>query len=117
MMAHVKSVIASSPAGTKFGAFSLKVADDFSYTDPIDGSVATGQGLRWAAGAGACCWRWWRWDELAVAGMLLKTLVLPLVLVGLPLLVFSKDSMCGSYPAIPSATASSLHSPTQHLPR
>lgn len=46
MMDHVKSVIAASPAGTKFGSFTLKEADDFSYTDPIDGSVAKGQGLR-----------------------------------------------------------------------
>lgn len=46
MMDHVKSVIASSPPGTKFGSFVLKAADDFAYTDPIDGSVAKGQGLR-----------------------------------------------------------------------
>ncbi len=49
MMEHVKGVIAASPAGTKIGAFTLKVADDFSYTDPIDGSVAKGQGLRCGA--------------------------------------------------------------------
>lgn len=46
MMDHVRSVIASSPPGTKFGAFTLQQADDFAYTDPIDGSVAKGQGLR-----------------------------------------------------------------------
>jgi phosphoglucomutase len=46
MMDHVRSVIAASPRGTKFGAFTLAEADDFSYTDPIDGSVAKGQGLR-----------------------------------------------------------------------
>jgi len=46
MMDHVKSVIAASPPGTKFGAFTLQEADDFAYTDPIDGSVAKGQGLR-----------------------------------------------------------------------
>lgn len=46
MMEHVKAVIAASPPGTKFGGFTLKAADDFSYTDPIDGSVAKGQGLR-----------------------------------------------------------------------
>jgi hypothetical protein len=45
-MDHVRSVIAASPAGTKFGAFTLAEADDFAYTDPIDGSVAKGQGLR-----------------------------------------------------------------------
>lgn len=46
MVEHIKGVIAASPPGTKFGAFTLKQADDFSYTDPIDGSVAKGQGLR-----------------------------------------------------------------------
>lgn len=46
MMDHVKSVIASSGKGTKFGAFTLDTADDFAYTDPVDGSVAKGQGLR-----------------------------------------------------------------------
>jgi phosphoglucomutase len=46
MMDHVKAVIAASPAGTKFGSFTLAMADDFAYTDPIDGSVAKGQGLR-----------------------------------------------------------------------
>jgi len=46
MMDHVREVIAKSPAGTKFGQFTLKMADDFEYTDPIDGSVAKKQGLR-----------------------------------------------------------------------
>jgi len=46
MMEHVRGVIAASPKGTKFGPFELDVADDFAYTDPIDGSVATKQGLR-----------------------------------------------------------------------
>ena len=32
--------------GTKFGTFELAVADDFEYTDPIDGSKASKQGLR-----------------------------------------------------------------------
>jgi phosphoglucomutase len=46
MMNHVRDVIKNSPPGTKFGAFELQLADDFAYTDPIDGSVAKGQGLR-----------------------------------------------------------------------
>eukprot|EP00879_Flechtneria_rotunda_P003197 GHRR01003420.1.p1 GENE.GHRR01003420.1~~GHRR01003420.1.p1 ORF type:complete len:351 (+),score=121.97 GHRR01003420.1:1765-2817(+) len=46
MMAHIREVIASSPPGTKFGAFELAKADDFEYKDPIDGSVASKQGLR-----------------------------------------------------------------------
>jgi phosphoglucomutase len=32
--------------GAKFGQLQVKVCDDFSYTDPVDGSVSTGQGVR-----------------------------------------------------------------------
>jgi phosphoglucomutase len=32
--------------GSKFGRYVVKTCDDFSYTDPIDGSVSTGQGVR-----------------------------------------------------------------------
>ncbi|KAG1662282.1 hypothetical protein FOA52_002171 [Chlamydomonas sp. UWO 241] len=46
VMDAVRAVIAESPAGAKIGDFTVKTADDFAYTDPIDGSVAKGQGLR-----------------------------------------------------------------------
>ncbi len=32
--------------GAKFGQFQVKLCDDFSYTDPVDGSTSTGQGVR-----------------------------------------------------------------------
>ena len=32
--------------GAKFGDLQVKLCDDFSYTDPVDGSVSTGQGVR-----------------------------------------------------------------------
>ncbi|MEO8417463.1 MAG: alpha-D-glucose phosphate-specific phosphoglucomutase [Methylophilaceae bacterium] len=32
--------------GARFGRYVVKSCDDFSYTDPIDGSVSTGQGVR-----------------------------------------------------------------------
>jgi phosphoglucomutase len=32
--------------GAQFGRYTIKTCDDFSYTDPIDGSVSTGQGIR-----------------------------------------------------------------------
>lgn len=32
--------------GQQFGAWTVSNADDFSYVDPVDGSTATGQGLR-----------------------------------------------------------------------
>jgi phosphoglucomutase len=32
--------------GAQFGSLQVKMCDDFSYTDPVDGSVSTGQGVR-----------------------------------------------------------------------
>jgi len=46
MMEHLRGVIASSKKGDKYGSFALDFADDFEYTDPVDGSVAKKQGLR-----------------------------------------------------------------------
>jgi phosphoglucomutase len=45
IMAQVRSRFADLP-GQRLGAYTVKACDDFSYTDPIDGSVSTGQGLR-----------------------------------------------------------------------
>ncbi len=45
VMAHLKGQFAKLP-GQRFGSYQVKFCDDFSYTDPIDGSVSTGQGLR-----------------------------------------------------------------------
>jgi phosphoglucomutase len=45
IMDQVRGAFAALP-GKAFGNYSVKVCDDFSYTDPIDGSVSTGQGLR-----------------------------------------------------------------------
>ncbi|OIP17657.1 MAG: alpha-D-glucose phosphate-specific phosphoglucomutase [Betaproteobacteria bacterium CG2_30_59_46] len=45
LMAHLKGQFAKLP-GQRFGNYQVKFCDDFSYTDPIDGSVSTGQGLR-----------------------------------------------------------------------
>jgi len=46
VMDTVRKVISESKKGTKFGPFTLDFADDFEYTDPIDGSKASRQGLR-----------------------------------------------------------------------
>jgi phosphoglucomutase len=32
--------------GASFGKYTVRHCDDFSYTDPVDGSVSTGQGIR-----------------------------------------------------------------------
>uniref|UniRef100_A0A7R9VR71 Uncharacterized protein n=1 Tax=Chlamydomonas euryale TaxID=1486919 RepID=A0A7R9VR71_9CHLO len=45
-MDQVRGVIQSSQKGASLGTYQLDFADDFAYTDPIDGSVAKGQGLR-----------------------------------------------------------------------
>ena len=36
----------SALVGATFGSYTVKHCDDFSYTDPVDGSVSTGQGIR-----------------------------------------------------------------------
>ncbi len=36
----------TSLKGAQFGNLQVKLCDDFSYTDPVDGSVSTGQGVR-----------------------------------------------------------------------
>ncbi|PSC71409.1 hypothetical protein C2E20_5335 [Micractinium conductrix] len=46
MIAHLEGVIAGSKKGDKFGDYVLETADNFTYTDPIDGSVAKNQGIR-----------------------------------------------------------------------
>jgi phosphoglucomutase len=45
IMAHIKAQFATFP-NKNFGKYGVKTADDFSYTDPIDGSISTGQGVR-----------------------------------------------------------------------
>jgi len=45
IMAQVRGQFDTLP-GRRFGDYVVKFCDDFSYTDPIDGSLSTGQGLR-----------------------------------------------------------------------
>jgi phosphoglucomutase len=45
LMQHLKDSFPSLP-GKTFGRYTVKVCDDFAYTDPIDGSVSRNQGLR-----------------------------------------------------------------------
>jgi len=46
MMDHVRGVIAGLSPKSKVGSYTCDVADEFKYVDPIDGSVASKQGLR-----------------------------------------------------------------------
>ncbi len=45
VMKHLKDSFATLP-GQKFGSYTVDFCDDFSYTDPVDGSISTGQGIR-----------------------------------------------------------------------
>jgi len=45
VIAHIKSQFASLP-NQKFGNYTVKLCDDFSYHDSIDGSVSSNQGIR-----------------------------------------------------------------------
>jgi phosphoglucomutase len=45
LMAHLKDQFEQLP-GQRYGSYQVKFCDDFSYTDPIDASISTGQGLR-----------------------------------------------------------------------
>ncbi|XP_031476228.1 phosphoglucomutase, chloroplastic isoform X2 [Nymphaea colorata] len=46
MVEHLRDIISKSKAGDKYGSYTLQFADDFDYTDPVDGSVASKQGVR-----------------------------------------------------------------------
>ena len=45
IMAHLREQLPALP-GRVFGEYAVKLADDFCYTDPVDGSVSAKQGLR-----------------------------------------------------------------------
>ena len=44
-MEALRAQLASLP-GRRFGALEVAAADDFSYRDPVDGSLTQGQGVR-----------------------------------------------------------------------
>ena len=47
MIAYLREeILPNATKGTKMGDFTVDYADDFEYTDPIDGSVASKQGVR-----------------------------------------------------------------------
>ncbi|KAG8095415.1 hypothetical protein GUJ93_ZPchr0012g18855 [Zizania palustris] len=53
MMEHLRDLITKSKAGEKYGNYTLQFADDFSYTDPVDGSTVSKQGLRFVFSDGS----------------------------------------------------------------
>jgi len=52
LMAHLRESLASLP-GKAFGAETVASADDFAYTDPVDGSLSTAQGIRIGLASGS----------------------------------------------------------------
>ncbi|KAI3860190.1 hypothetical protein MKW92_030014 [Papaver armeniacum] len=46
MVGYLRDLISKSKSGDKYGSYTLQFADDFTYTDPVDGSVASKQGVR-----------------------------------------------------------------------
>ncbi|XP_071732200.1 phosphoglucomutase, chloroplastic-like [Rutidosis leptorrhynchoides] len=46
MVNYLRDLISKSKQGDKYGDYTLRFADDFYYTDPVDGSVASKQGVR-----------------------------------------------------------------------
>ncbi|GAV61842.1 PGM_PMM_IV domain-containing protein/PGM_PMM_I domain-containing protein/PGM_PMM_II domain-containing protein/PGM_PMM_III domain-containing protein [Cephalotus follicularis] len=46
MVDYLRDLVSRSKGGEKYGSYVLQFADDFSYTDPVDGSVASKQGVR-----------------------------------------------------------------------
>ncbi|MEM1274524.1 MAG: alpha-D-glucose phosphate-specific phosphoglucomutase [Pseudomonadota bacterium] len=51
MVADLRASLAELP-GQRAGPLTVEAADEFSYHDPIDGSVSTGQGLRFVVSGG-----------------------------------------------------------------
>ncbi|KAK1261653.1 hypothetical protein QJS04_geneDACA000921 [Acorus gramineus] len=46
MVEYLRQLVSKSKSGQNYGSYTLQFADDFTYTDPIDGSVASKQGTR-----------------------------------------------------------------------
>nr|BAP47498.1 phosphoglucomutase [Gentiana triflora] len=43
---HLREIASSSKTGDNYGNYVLQLADDYTYTDPVDGSVVSKQGVR-----------------------------------------------------------------------
>ncbi len=52
LMTHLRESLATLP-GRVFGAETVASADDFAYTDPVDGSLSTAQGIRIGLASGS----------------------------------------------------------------
>lgn len=53
MVEHLRDLLSKTKSGENYGSYKLKFADDFSYTDPVDGSMASKQGIRFVFADGS----------------------------------------------------------------
>ncbi|KAK1274289.1 hypothetical protein QJS04_geneDACA022277 [Acorus gramineus] len=53
MVEYLREMISKSKAGQNYGSYTLQFADDFTYTDPIDGTVVSKQGIRFVFSDGS----------------------------------------------------------------
>lgn len=53
MIEYLRDLVSKSKPGDKYGSYALQFADDFTYTDPVDGSVASKQGVRFVFSDGS----------------------------------------------------------------
>ncbi|KMS98992.1 hypothetical protein BVRB_3g066000 [Beta vulgaris subsp. vulgaris] len=53
MVDYLRDLVSKSKQGDKYGEYVLQFADDFSYEDPVDGSVASKQGVRFVFADGS----------------------------------------------------------------
>lgn len=53
MMEYLRDLASKSKQGDSYGGYALQFADDFSYKDPVDGSVVTKQGVRFVFSDGS----------------------------------------------------------------
>lgn len=53
MVDYLRDLVTKSKPGDKFGNYTLQFADDFTYTDPVDGSVVSKQGVRFVFSDGS----------------------------------------------------------------
>ncbi|XAR66188.1 Phosphoglucomutase (alpha-D-glucose-1,6-bisphosphate-dependent) [Bertholletia excelsa] len=53
MVEYLRDLVSKSKPGDKYGSYVLQFADDFTYTDPVDGSVASKQGVRFVFSDGS----------------------------------------------------------------
>ncbi|KAK1320978.1 hypothetical protein QJS10_CPA03g02020 [Acorus calamus] len=53
MVEYLRELVSKSKSSQNYGSYTLQFADDFTYTDPIDGSVASKQGIRFVFSDGS----------------------------------------------------------------